>query len=293
MIYPKIFESINMNSIKNKINRWFFLALFCCMAAACKKNVEAVLPDNQQDIRVNYYGASDVLPETDLNVDISLLLDSKQYQRHQTAFRFESDNDIHVYPMTFQNSDERQISYARYAAQPYHFTFIGGSTSLLDTLLNLEAATFNCLYLADMPVSQDAEPKYRLFEVKEPRQAVPEGQVGVRFINLSPETNSLQAVFTPVGGNDKPLSAIAFLNVSEYSYLDPKDANEGLLRFKLMDTDGSVIYTAVPAIAGRSYAVIAQGFKTDQRRKIASNNGQGVSTITISNNLRASVRRTY
>ncbi|MET6998688.1 hypothetical protein [Chitinophaga defluvii] len=284
---------MNMNSIKNKIKRWFSLALFCCMATACKKNVEAVLPDNQQDIRVNYYGASDVLPETDLNVDISLLLDGKQYQQYQAAFRFESDNDIHVYPRTFQNSDDRQIGYARYVAQPYRFAFAGENIKLVDTLLNLEPATFHCLYLTDVLTAQNSAPKYGLLAVKETRQAIPDGQIGVRFINLSPETNSLEVVLTTVGGNDRPLAATAFLKASEYSYLDPKDATEGLLRFKLTDTDGSVIYTAVPATAGRSYAVIAQGFKTDQRRQIANGNGQGVSTLTISNNLRALVRRTY
>jgi|GEM_PF-5169482 len=282
---------MNKNIVSKTIKRWGCFVLLCCSFIACKKNVTDVLPDGQQDIRVSYYAASDVLPETDLNVDISLLHSDTLYQQHQSAFRYISDFNDNVYPNPYQYSDDRQISYAFYAAQPYRFVFSGGNTSLLDTLVALEPVKFHCLYLVDALTAQDAAPKFSFLSVAEPRGGIPEGKIGVRFINLSAEAATLQAVFMPVGGNDRDLSKVAFLQASDYSYFDPKDAENGQLRFKLTDTDGTIIYTAVPAVTGRSYAIIVRGFKTEQRRRMT--NGSNVSTITIPNNLRAAVRRTY
>lgn len=282
---------MNKNIFNKTINGLGCFVLLCCLFISCKKNVTEVLPDGQQDIRVNYYAASDVLPETDLNVDISLLHSDTLYQQHQAAFRYISDLNDNVYPNPFQHSDDRQISYAFYVARPYRVVFRAGNASLLDTPVALEPVKFHCLYLADALTAQDAAPKYSFLSVTEPRGGIPEGKIGVRFINLCAEASSLQAVLIPAGGNDKALSKVAFLQATDYSYMDPQDAENGQLRFKLTDTDGTIIYTAVPAVTGRSYAIIVRGFKTEQRRRMT--NGSNVSAITIPNNLRTAVRRTY
>ncbi len=285
--------------------RNFFILLLIISLTACKKMVLTELPGDKAAIELNFYPASDVLNAyiprgqfIPIYVDHFIDNPSPQSVLGLPGFQYSS---IGV-PSDFPSSQNISVvTYLPYNVGVHRVMFADNlNMVVLDTSFNQPAKSYNCLYFGDAPAAVNAPSKYKMVVVQEDRSGIAPDQVGVRFIHLGPDAGTLRCNRVRADGsltNAAPAS-LNFGSYTDYQYFTAQDTVRGLLRFSLDNPAGGVsIPTAVPYIPGRKYAIVISGFLNDQQRQIPAGKNPDSTTlyqpITISRNLRATVRRIY
>jgi len=289
----------HLNKYRTSIFASFLLLLFF---SACKKQVTADLPGGQQDAAINFFSASDVMAiATGYNYS-AIYVD--KYQNKITPY----DINYSTFPVIATGFDyPRSAGILSYAYYNYNkgshelFFTDSSNTVVLDTTLRVNPRSFNCVYLADVPVStQNTVATYKMISVQEDRADVPTGKIGVRFINLSPDAGALTCNLITADGNLSNMlpDQLAYGQISPYLYLDNANVTTGLIKLSMNNTEKGIgILTGVPFSAGRKYVVVVTGFANDQQRRVNSGkNADGTTTytqVTINKQLRAIVRNSY
>lgn len=281
----------------------FFILLLLGSITACKKMVVTELPGNQEATELNFYPASDVLNTytprgafTPIYIDHFMAVPKGA---NLPGFQYSGTTGL---PSDYPSSQHiAVVTYVPYNAGVHRVMFADNSNSvLLDTSINQPDKSFNCLYLGDAPTAVNAPSKYKMVIVPEDRSGIAPDQVGIRFIHLGPDAGALRCSRLRADGtltNAAPAS-LDFGNYTAYQYFTAQDTVRGLLRFSLDNpANGASIATAVPYNPGRKYAVLISGFLNDQQRQVPAGKKPDSTilyqSITISRNLRATVRRIY
>lgn len=279
--------------------------------AACTKNVQPE-QTTPPDMSVNFYNASELLRTTS---------PASQKYIHVDGYDTANTNHPFFYYFSGSNPDEYPrdapigqgpvpgIQYMRLEAGPHQFTFTNaGKFKLVDTSLAGLPNTFQQLYLVNGLPKADGTTSYRIVPVQEERKRV-EGKVRLRIINLSADTDSLNMFRIDADGRrifaGMP-SAIVFGTATPYVELDTaRSINQRLtLQFyKGTDTLSPVLSAAVPAMAGSSYILLVQGYRSTPPdfRALAFKNPIGrdasggiiYEDVQVAANLRAVVRQSY
>jgi hypothetical protein len=275
------------------------------LLSACKKEVTAVLSDNQQSIALNFYAASDVLKTVGKGI-VPIFIDKYEPGRiingYNAAYPF-FDYNIQApsldYPAIYGTN--APIYFARFTDSAHRYMFTDTAKAIVaDTTITFPANSYQCFYLADAATADNAPAQYLVRAVEEPR-AVPEGKVGVRFIHLSADAGDLTCKLQKADGsleNGLP-AALKFGEASNYQYYDSSNvAANNLLRFSLTNAfTGATLPTGIAFHPGRNYIVVITGFLKDQRRQIATGKNPDGSVqyvpLTIGKNLRAEIRTSY
>lgn len=297
----------NINSrCRNKMNKTLYGMYIMLSLIACKKQVNEVLPGNEQDVAMNFFSVSDVMETAYGPSRSAVALYVDQFQEQSKPVSSETANPFpyfsfgsafgHIYPQSYEG-----MNYARYAAGDHRLMLTDVTNKIvLDTIVKTSARTFNAVYLADAWVPAGSNVKYNLVVAPDDRKPV-DGKTGIRFIHLSADAGTLFCNLVKSNGDLAGTQAgeLTFGQFSSYQYFGTEDlATGGLIRFSLKNTVNGVRFdTGVPFDPGRNYTVVISGFRTDQQRQVAiGRNADGSiksETVTINNNLHAEIRRSY
>ncbi|PLW88505.1 MAG: hypothetical protein C0154_16405 [Mucilaginibacter sp.] len=275
--------------------------------SACKKQVNDVLPGNEQDVAMNYYSASDVMEAAYGPSRLVVALYVDQFQEQSRPVFSSTDNKFPYFSFGFTSghdypqSNNAGMNYARYTAGDHRMMLTDVNNKIvLDTTIKTASRSFNAVYVADAPAAADASAKYKLLVAPDDRKPV-DGKTGIRFIHLSPDAGTLSCNLVKQNGDLAGTQAgeLAFGEFSSYQYFGTDElATGGLLRFTLGNaTNGVQFDTGVPFDPGRNFTIVISGFRTDQQRQVATGKNADGSvkneTVTINNNLHAEIRRSY
>ncbi|MFD2327061.1 hypothetical protein [Mucilaginibacter galii] len=289
------------------MNKTLYGACIMLSLAACKKQVNEVLPGNEQDVAINFHSASDVMETAYGPGRMAIALYVDQFKEQSRPVSSETSNPFPFFSFGYLNGldypqpNNAGINYARYAAGDHRLMLTDVNNKIvLDTIIKTSGRSFNAVYVADAMAADGSNVKYKLVVAPDDRKPV-DGKTGIRFIHLSADAGTLSCNLVKLNGDLAGTQAgeLTFGQYSSYQYFGTDDlATGGLIRFSLSNTANGVKFdTGVPFDAGRNYTIVISGFRTDQQRQVVTGKNADGSvkneTISINNNLHAVIRRSY
>ena len=291
-----------MNIKKTLINGW--LVLFSLYLLACNKDVTTLLP-GPVDAAVNFYNASEVLSSVDsLRQDNYVFIDDSTAAYPPLFDWYAKDQRTYPLPMgvVSPGGGYKIIDYMRVAVGSHRIMYTGrNATGLLsDTIIDFSRSSFTCLYLAESIANESA---YRLVVVPEDRKSPAPGKIGIRIINLCPDVDAFGCARLDKYGNpimaDMPQRILPG-TFSSYVEIDTSSSshNNVFIRFfREGYNDNPLTTAAIPAQAGRTFALVIQGFNNNAVRRIAIRKNENGSlfydNVNVTGKLRVNVRATY
>lgn len=300
-----------------KIVRYIvLLACFLFTIAACKKDINAVIPGHGEAIKINYIANSDVLRQYKIG-GIGVFVDTSLHNNTGSLpfFDLASAPKQLEYPKFF--SAVPGLLYVNYPAGSHQFQFnymipdtitstfgIKPYKTLVDTTLMFEKDLGSLVYLIDGPVEiANSEPTFKILSIPANRSLrLDSSQVALTISHQSPDTEAIRCsrVTTDGGLTTENLpQKLTYGQSTSYVIFDVKDASNGIIGFRIYRSSNSeeLINTGIPANGGHAYVLSISGFQHEQLvnmpEKLNSNNTVQYNSVTIFPNLRATTRQIW
>ncbi|ASZ12463.1 DUF4397 domain-containing protein [Chitinophaga pendula] len=301
-----------------KISAYLY-GLLCCSVwfISCQKNIDPVLPENGNLIKINYYNSSDVLSKYTIG-GLGIFVDTlaNRASVRLPFFDLSASPPKLEYPIV--NNTIKSIVYMNYGSGSHRFrthymvpdTTIAGAvfgvlpdTLLVDTTFILKSSTNTLMYLADKPgVKNQQRLGFTLIAVPV-AQPLPEDSNTVQLciVNTSPDAGPLLCKRVKPDGSftiENLPQQLQYGQYTDYIKLSPKEASNGLIGLRIYNSNSGteLVNTAVPANAGHAYIISVRGFAMERNFTIPLSVNNDKKTLlygikTISANLRADMRQ--
>lgn len=253
-------------------NRNFMLytALFSILTSllSCKMDEETTLPAQKQNIRINMMATSEFFPKefTSLN---------KVYFDHinkDSAQFLGSHFPERPYP-SIPVGNEFNVLYTRLNSGNRKIIFTNAKDSILYQTQHefLPNGTYNLL-IADDVVQDSTKIQYRnvFSDDSEPTQS---GKIGVKFINLSPDSGALTVFQNLKSGNKKQINTLGFSQSTSYMFLDEQSVvSNGIIPFSFQNDKKKIFFeTGISFKPGVNYLIILKGLAYPKLKKNSNN----------------------
>lgn len=287
------------------------IVIIILAAIACKKDLQPE-QTTPPDLSVNFYNASELIRATSPASRKYIYVDGYDtISTNHPFFYYFSGTNPDEFPKNVPLTPAAvpAIPYMRLEAGSHQFIFTNaGKFKLADISQVWQANTFQQLYLVNGLPQADSTTTYRIVHVQEERKLV-EGKVRVRVINLSADTDSLN-MFQLQGDGRRIFTGmphdIVFGTATPYVELDTAGGINQRLTLQLYkgtDTLSPLLSTTVPAVAGSSYVLLVQGYRSRPPlypplsfKNPAGRDSSGniiYEKVEVPANLRAVVRQSY
>jgi len=229
---------------------------------------EITLPTEKEDFRMNIMAVSDVFPQEFSSISFMYLDHIHKDSAHILGSQFPK----RPYP-SLPTGNDPNVLYTRFTSGNRKMIF----TSVKDSILYqaqhnfVRKGTYN-MFIADDMVEDSTKIQYR--NVFSDDSNLPQnGKIGVKFINLSPDSGEVIVSQGMKDGSKKQLAILAFSQSSSYLFLDEQAiVSNGIIPFSLQNDKKNIfIDNGVAFKQGVNYLIILKGFTFPKTKKDAKN----------------------
>ncbi|UWX61219.1 DUF4397 domain-containing protein [Chryseobacterium oranimense] len=235
---------------------------------SCKMDEEVTLPTEKEDFRLNIMASSDVFPQEFSSIGLMYL----DHIRKDSVQILGTQFPQRPYPSLPVGNDPN-VLYTRLTSGNRKMIF----TSVKDSILYeaqhnfVRKGTYN-MFIADDMVQDSTKIQYR--NVFSDDSNLPQnGKIGIKFINLSPDSGEVTISQGMKDGSKKQLAALAFSQSSPYLFLDEQAiVSNGIIPFSFQNSKKKIfIDNGVAFKQGVNYLIILKGFTFPKIKKDAKN----------------------